>query len=243
MTVSAIEERGSVTFPEFAAERIYMMPFRKNDGLPADLAHWQYTVDQMLDGIDTDRDMFLMIDQSVVPESGFQRRPGVHVDGWWVVEPGSEGMHYQHRIASHGTPSYTPSHRTPAPAPRPAHRTPSVPIHRTPAPAPSRHVMPSPSHRHGGGTHSLYPEGVDYPEAIVLASNVTGARAYVGEYDGMPREGGDCSHLDLSGLDTADLLSGRTWAGNAMMLHESLPLVPGTLRTLVRINVPGYDVT
>ena len=37
---------------------------------------------------------------------------------------------------------------------------------------------------------------------------------------------------------------GRVWAGEALsFLHESLPLQVHALRTLVRLNVPGWTPT
>ena len=37
-------------------------------------------------------------------------------------------------------------------------------------------------------------------ESIILASDVIGCRAFEGEWDGMPMDGGDCSHIDVSNL-------------------------------------------
>lgn len=84
MSFSHAQYRGPVTFPAFAGERIYMLPFR--DRLPSGYAHWQPTVDAMLDGIDHD-ECYLMVDQRVVDVGQTHRRAGVHVDNYW--DPGS----------------------------------------------------------------------------------------------------------------------------------------------------------
>lgn len=79
-------------------------------------------------------------------------------------------------------------------------------------------------------------------ETLLLASDVLGCRAYAGTYEGWPAEGGDCSHIDVSGLAAVDLTPGRVWAGHTLtMLHESLPVPQDCLRTVVRLNVPGWQ--
>lgn len=99
--------------------------------------------------------------------------------------------------------------------------------------------------RHGTGRHGTN-NGNDWavknlaPEAIVLASDVTGSCAYVGEIDGDPAVGGDCSHLELSKLKRRVLRGGTAYIGNVTMIHESIPVKRNCKRTLVRLNIPGY---
>lgn len=83
IVLSTIQKRGNVTFPEFTGERIYMQPFTKREGLPQGMSRWQPTVDQMLEGIETDGPIFIMVDQKEIPAGTPQRRPGVHIDGIW----------------------------------------------------------------------------------------------------------------------------------------------------------------
>jgi hypothetical protein len=80
---STHKQLGAVSFPEFMGERIYMLPFTKKAGLPAHATRWQRTVDQMLDGIDTDAEIYLMVDETVTLAGTSSRRGGVHVDGYW----------------------------------------------------------------------------------------------------------------------------------------------------------------
>lgn len=86
MPVSNVQQRGRVTFPEFTGERVYMRRFTKAAGLPPDLARWQPTVDAMLDGVNAPGSIFLMVDQSPVRAGMAQRRPGLHVDGYWNAD-------------------------------------------------------------------------------------------------------------------------------------------------------------
>jgi hypothetical protein len=93
MIVSEARAIGPVDFPEFTGERIYMVPFTQRGGLPHALSRWQRTVDQMLDGIRTDREIFLMVDQGIVEAGRAHRRPGVHIEGNWYADQGRHGGH------------------------------------------------------------------------------------------------------------------------------------------------------
>lgn len=108
---SIIQERGSVTFPEFLGERVYMREFFKKEGLPIDLSRWQPTVDQMLDGVGTDGPIYLMIDQAQVFPGTTHRREGIHIDGYW--NPG---------VAGHGTHRHLYGHTGNKHLPAPSHR-------------------------------------------------------------------------------------------------------------------------
>lgn len=93
--VSRVTEMGRVEFPAFLAERVYMREFRLETGLPSDLARWQETVNQMLVGVDTDGPIYLMVDQGVVKANTSHRRPGAHVDGYWIADKGRHGGGWQ----------------------------------------------------------------------------------------------------------------------------------------------------
>lgn len=194
---SIVQQRGTVCFPAFLGERVYMTEFRKANGLPVELERWQPTVDAMLDGVDAPGSIFIMIDQSQVRAGQAQRRPGVHIDGYWnpAIQAHGGGGH-------HGS-------------------------------APCRGKWDSsPS-----WLHCDFRE----PEALILAANVTASRAFSGAFAGTPGEGGDFSHLDLTGLQEHRLEAGTVYAGNVTMLHESLAVQHDCLRTLVRLSVPGWE--
>ena len=146
MSQSIMQERGPVYFPGFKAERHYMLPFYQEQGLPYHLAHWQPTVDAMLIGLTSDQPIYFMADQAFVPAGQTQRRPGLHVDGYWCPDAGRHG--------------------------------------------------------HTGGFTTMGWENIDFsePEALILASNVSAARAFVGPYDGPIGEGGDASKIVVDDL-------------------------------------------
>lgn len=103
--LSTVQRRGQVSFPLFTGERVYMQPFTKKAGLPVNLARWQPTVDAMLDGVETDQQIYLMIDQKEVGAGHSQRRPGMHVDGYWIpaIHGHDGGGHGWHRHIRHGS--------------------------------------------------------------------------------------------------------------------------------------------
>ena len=82
--ISMAKESVNVSFPEFTGERAYMIPIRKNNKLPNEYSRWQNTVDAMLYDVDTDKEMYLTIDQSFVKKGYTQRRSGAHIDGNWI---------------------------------------------------------------------------------------------------------------------------------------------------------------
>lgn len=212
--LSSVKEGAVVThFPLFTGERVYMREFWKELRLPIELRRWQSTVDQMLMGVDTGRPMYLMIDQSELKAGQVHRRPGVHLDGYWVAghspQPGG---------------SHTPRH------------APVEPVH---SPRPSHWATPDPKHP-GKFVLSWEDASFEEPEAIILASNVEGCRGFVGEFDGPIRDGGDASEVDISGLAEVQLEAHQTYIGNVSFLHESLPFPEACKRTLVRINAPGW---
>lgn len=190
---SIVQQRGQVPFASYSGERVYMREFTKRQGLPIDLTRWQSTVDAMLDGVDADGPIYLMIDQGMVRAGSSQRRPGVHIDGYWIPS-----------IQAHG----------------------------------GRHMTGVWDNGSGGRWKTC---NFSHPEAIILASSVTAARAFAGEFDGAPSEGGDCAHINTTGLRETVLKSGFAYAGNVTMLHESLPVTADCLRTVVRLNVPGWS--
>jgi hypothetical protein len=115
------------------------------------------------------------------------------------------------------------------------------------APEPTHGSSPPPrdshsgSPRHMGGARGWAPD-TSYlaPEGLLLVSSITAARAYAGQFDRRPGDGGDCSHLDVSAMQALDMEAGVVYAGNVTMLHESLPVPMDCLRTVVRLNVPGW---
>jgi hypothetical protein len=90
---------GAITFPRFTGERVYQLPFRKGQPLPVGMSRWQGTVDGMVRGVDTDEEMYLMVDQGMVEAGNTHRRPGPHIDGNWEVTGYSTG----HRVMAWDT--------------------------------------------------------------------------------------------------------------------------------------------
>lgn len=205
---SIVQARGAVSFPQFNGERHYMIPFTKREGLPKHLRHWQPTVDAMLDGVVSNDNIYLMVDQKFVRAGEAHRRPGIHVDGYW--DPTTQLHRGGHRsvVASSHIPQPSPGHK----------------------------VIDA-----AGNVVDWADATFEAPEAIILATNVTSAIAYRGKWSGKVGDMGDCDHIDVNHMNPVIMQANTVFAGNAAMLHESIPVHFDCYRTVVRLNVPGWS--
>jgi hypothetical protein len=71
---------------------------------------------------------------------------------------------------------------------------------------------------------------------MLIASNYSACKGWVGKYDGKAKEGGDCSHINLD--DGFMLDANKVYYGNSQFIHESLPLDKDIFRVLFRITLP-----
>ena len=201
------------SFPEFKGERFYMVPFFKKEGLPMESKHWQPTVDQMLQGVDTDQEIYIMIDQSFVKAGTSHRRPGLHIDGYWVASESGHSGYGAKKAGKHGG--------------------------HCPMKMAGKHSS------HGGSKKAINcwdTATFEESEVIILASNVSAARAFTGSYQGVINSMGNCAHLSTEGLKEVMLEANKTYIGNVNFLHESLPVSEDCFRTVVRLNVPGFSL-
>jgi hypothetical protein len=204
---SEVKEIGLVSFPEFKGEKVYMVPFLQKEGLPLHLKRWQNTVDQMLKGISTELPIYLMIDEAFVPGGKEQRRPGLHIDGYWLPEQNTHG-------SGHG----------------------------------SKSSLMGKHGSHGGHKSNKKEKGswetadFDFPEGLILASNISASRGFIGDFKGPIKDMGDCGHISTNGLTEVNLEANKAYMGNVTFLHESLPVKTDCYRTLVRLNVPGIKL-
>lgn len=229
MMQSVIQQVGHVEFPVFTGERVHMVTFHREEGLPENLRRWDATVNQMLAKLDTDLPITIMIDQGHVDTGKLHRRGGLHIDGFWV--PGTllgGGRHHQtttpgfktqNQIDWENSPEYKRRQRI-------QERLDNLKIRKP---------------KHNAGANFVDEFG--WPiEAIVLASDVAACRALVGEWDGEIGDGGDVTHLDLSHMQEVMFEANTAYAGNVTFVHESLPVKFACDRTVVRLNVPGYVI-
>ena len=234
MYQSIVEQRGAIgTFPEFMAERVYMREFSKKGGLPKDLSRWQGVVDDMLNGIETDERLYIMIDQKEVTAGDLHRRGGVHIDGYWCAGLSAHGGGSRPGGAHRGIGRDIGRH---SPLP-PSHHF-RAPRH---SPDPEPESGHRPSGRHLSQGYGWSSPDFSVPEGIILAADVSGAVAWRGQYSGEIGDGGDCSTIDVSGLECVAMEAGRVYAGNVSFLHERLPIPISCRRSLVRINARGWS--
>lgn len=92
---SKLIKLNKVEFPEFLPELIYMLPFKKGDKLPVKYKRWQKTVDSMLQKVNSDKEIYLTLQQSTVNQGEHPRRPGAHIDGIWIpsIKAHRTGVH------------------------------------------------------------------------------------------------------------------------------------------------------
>jgi hypothetical protein len=70
---------------------------------------------------------------------------------------------------------------------------------------------------------------------IILCSNYSSCLGWNGEYDGLPKTGGNCSHMELD--DPFFLKENTVYYGNNHFIHESLPVKEDVHRVFARITL------
>lgn len=76
---------------------------------------------------------------------------------------------------------------------------------------------------------------------MLLVSNYEGCKVWKGEYDGEIKDGGDCSGINVSNLESEIMPANEVYYLNALGIHESLVINKEVYRTLIRINFhPDY---
>ena len=101
--------------------------------------------------------------------------------------------------------------------------------------------VPSPKPTHsGGGTHSSFEE-FNKNGGMLLVSNHPGCKVYKGEFQGEIDNRGDCSGVDISGLQSEVMVPNDVYFINALGIHEPLVITEKVNRSLIRINLhPEY---
>lgn len=75
---------------------------------------------------------------------------------------------------------------------------------------------------------------------LLLLSNQVGCRGYLGDFDCVPGEGGDCEHIrdQLDAAPSFLMEANKAYLCNVWGIHESLPVTTLTQRSLLRITLP-----
>jgi hypothetical protein len=72
---------------------------------------------------------------------------------------------------------------------------------------------------------------------IILASNFESCLGWIGEFDGLPGVGGDCSAISLN--EPFMLKRNTVYYGNNHFVHESIPVSEDVHRVFARITMPS----
>lgn len=73
---------------------------------------------------------------------------------------------------------------------------------------------------------------------MIIASNYSSCIGWNGKFKNKPKEGGDCSHLNLKYKDGFMLEPNTVYYGNSQFVHESLPVKEDIFRVMARITLP-----
>lgn len=253
---SIIQTHGSVEFPAFTGTRIYMEPVTIQSMYDTNHPYadtvWDMTV---CTPIEPDTLMYLMIDEGFVRSGEAQRRRGMHIDGYWIDNnpilmghgadrPNPDSNHGAQRPTErrHGGISEQElfiginGHRS-----APSSRWSPTPRHGASAHGPGH--LPAPAHGPRHITNEWEAASFEAPEAIILASTHRACRGYIGQFEGPIKDGGDCEHIDLTGLTRISMDPFTSYVGNVTALHETMPVTQDCYRQLVRLNVPGWQPT
>lgn len=201
-----------VDFPEWRGERHYMLPFTLRSGLPKEARRYQNVVDQMMGSIQVDRDQecYFMVDEKDVVPGQTHRRPGLHVEGYWIQDIRCHGGGGTHSPLGYHAP--TPGH-SPSPPQEPEKK----------------------EKKEKKKVQSMF-EAVLLASSHTAARALIGdyTRDFVADW-----RGGDCAELDTTGLDEMILQGGLSYNMDVFTLHESLPVQAQMKRTVIRINARG----
>lgn len=208
-----------VQFPAYApGERCYMVPFVPRFGLPDHLAKWQPFVDSALGACETLNSVYphlgyLTIDCRVVMPGKTHRRPGIHVEGYWEADDKMHrgGGHVSGTLAGMRPGKWKSDKEQ------------------------------GPLKKWKSGADSWEHATLQAKEAIVLIADQVGCDGFTGEWSGPIGEGGDVSKCDLSLLERFRMQANRVYVGGAAFVHEPLVLQRPTLRSVVRITLPGWE--
>lgn len=75
----------------------------------------------------------------------------------------------------------------------------------------------------------------------LIVSDFEACRAWLGEYEDTPSQGGNCSHVDLSRLNQITLKKNKVYLMNSTCIHESMPIHKNINRKLIRITLPATE--
>ncbi len=205
-------------FPEFKGRDVLYMHKAsiRNPLLPKEFQDFSKPIKNILGHLVNQKGVcYITIDEKTVCNDT-HRRAGVHVDFNWHENEGWDNP----RPPSWKSPVSLGDHKPIVPKP-------GVPAHDW--------NLEGFLGKHG---HRFKPEEGG---GMLLVSNYPGCKAYRGSFSGDIGEGGDCTTIDLSGLESTLMAPGEIYYLNALGIHEPLVIKEKVNRTLIRINLhPEY---
>jgi hypothetical protein len=247
-----------ITMPEFKERKLYMHKTRMDDLiLPADFADYIGTIDQVLSKVSNRNDVcYITIDEKNIRANDSHRRGGAHVDFNWFESMSCHGSSpMPTNSGGHGNPIPTGGHGNPI-------IIPSTGGHGNPIPTGGhgntdemleeyrRLAKIERRKRKIGGILSdddemmmaakQWYKTVENGGMLLVADNV-GCQVWKGDIKGSIGEGGCCSNVDLTTLQSEIMKPNEVFYLNALGIHESIKLNQDVQRSLIRIAFhPNY---
>jgi hypothetical protein len=262
---SKSKEIGEIKFPDFRGDKIYMLEFDlENPILPDKYKRWESVVSKMIENSPIKSGKaYLTVDEDKVSPGKTHRRGGVHVDGNFIYgfkdgkvieiettnEDVSWGSDDSDKSVSWGSDD---SDKSVSWGKEDSKKDRVVSWGKTQTKTGtswSNMSDPTPSSWATGFLVGGLNEEQHFKQycssgngGMIISSSYEACDGWIGEFDNIPLDGGDCSHIDLSGLDKFRLKANKVYLGNSTFLHESLPIDEEVNRQMIRITLPNQSI-
>jgi hypothetical protein len=259
---SKSREIGEIDFPEFKGDKIYMLEFDlENPILPEKYKRWESVVNKMIQNSPVKSGKaYLTVDEEKVTPGKTHRRGGVHVDGNFIygfkdgnvveIKTNNESVSWGKSSTDEAPVSWGKSSKDEAPVSwGKSKKSVSWGKSSNDAPVSWGNSSATPSSWATGFLVGGLDEEQHFNQycssdkgGMIISSNYEACDGWIGEFNNIPLDGGDCSHIDLSNLQKFRLKANKVYLGNSTFLHESLPIDENVNRQLVRITLPSEKV-
>jgi hypothetical protein len=248
---SKSKELGEISFPEFKGDKIYMLEFDlENPVLPEKYKRWESVVVDMIKNspVKTGK-AYLTVDEDDVTAGRSHRRGGVHVDGNYIY--GFKDGNVVQIETSNESTSWGGTTTWSSGKDKKNKESWSYSSSWSSSGSDDNSVSWGSSTPSSWATGFLV-GGLDEEQhfrqycsnkgGMIISSNYEACYGWNGTFKGIPLDGGDSSHIDLSNLEKFKLEKNKVYIGNSTFLHESIPVNEDVKRQLIRITLPEVEV-
>lgn len=259
---SKAKEVGKINFPKFEGDKIYMLPFElSNPILPDKYKRWEGIVKEMVEMSPVKQGTaFLTVDEKEVKAGETHRRGGPHTDGNFIYgfqdgkvieidttqynEGASWGKSVDKKEVSWGKSV----DKKKVSWGRSTEKKKDVSWGKSVDKKEVSWGRSEDSPVASSWATNFLVGGLNEEQhtrqycsdkgGMIIASNYEACKGWLGEFKEIPLDGGDCSHMDLSNLETFILKPNKVYLGNSTFIHESLQINEDVKRQMIRITLP-----